>query len=181
MKFTLVRHDTQDFWSQGFATRLKTERIPNRRDSDYFYAYENPEWKPLSWYEQMSRFVYRCLYFMAGPKFVCSILGIVPEAFQLHIKIKVPLCNHFAINWYTQIVLGYDVSQLVSRRTLQVFLGMAISVFVVVLKFKFCRELTSKPSFRNCSEIKICWAWSKLWIWDEHFLKKRMWIFWIHC
>ena len=54
-----------------------SQRIPNPKDPDYFYPYENPEWKPASLDNQIFNFIYRCLYFMTGPKFVVPTLGIV--------------------------------------------------------------------------------------------------------
>ena len=61
-----------------FRWSLKTfERIPNRRDQDYFYSYKNDEFKQILWYRQLFNFISRCLYFMTGPKFVVPILGIV--------------------------------------------------------------------------------------------------------
>ena len=51
------------------------ERIPHRKDSDYFYSYENLYWRPTPRFY----FVYRFLYFITGPKFVVPILGIVQE------------------------------------------------------------------------------------------------------
>ena len=57
---------------------LKTnERIPNRKDSDYFDSYENLYWRPTPWYKRIFNFIYRFLYFITGPKFVVPILGFV--------------------------------------------------------------------------------------------------------
>ena len=57
---------------------LKTlERIPNRRDEDYFHLYANAEFKQISWYRRLFTFISRCLYFITGPKFVVPILGMV--------------------------------------------------------------------------------------------------------
>ena len=64
------------------------ERIPNRKDSDYFVCYENPDWKPTSWYNRIFNFIYRVFYFITGPKFVVPILGNVPENFNHHIYVK---------------------------------------------------------------------------------------------
>ena len=62
----------------GVPSALKTpERIPNRRDEDYFYLYEHAEFKPISWYRRLFSFISRCLYFITGPKFVVPILGMV--------------------------------------------------------------------------------------------------------
>ena len=60
---------------------LKTpiERIPDRRDHDYFYCYKNLDWRPIPSYKRFLNFVAKCLYFMTGPKFVVPILGIVPK------------------------------------------------------------------------------------------------------
>ena len=55
------------------------ERIPNRRDQDYFYSYKNAEFTKIPWYKKLFHFIFRCLYFMTGPKFVVPILGIVRE------------------------------------------------------------------------------------------------------
>ena len=53
------------------------ERIPNRKDSDYFDSYENLYWRPTPWYNQIFNWIYRFLYFITGPKFVVPILGFV--------------------------------------------------------------------------------------------------------
>ena len=59
---------------------IKTlERIPNRREQDYFYSYKNAEFAKIPWYQQLFNFISRCLYFMTGPKFVVPILGIVQQ------------------------------------------------------------------------------------------------------
>ena len=59
---------------------IKTlERIPNRREQDYFYPYKNAEFQQIPWYQQLFNFISRSLYFMTGPKFVVPILGIVLE------------------------------------------------------------------------------------------------------
>ena len=59
---------------------MKTlERIPNRRDQDYFYLYENPQFQQIAWYQELFNFIFRCLYSMTGPKFVVPILGNVQE------------------------------------------------------------------------------------------------------
>ena len=55
------------------------ERIPNRRDEDYFYVYKNTELKQISWCQQLLNFISRCLYIMTGPKFIVPILGIVQK------------------------------------------------------------------------------------------------------
>ena len=53
------------------------ERIPNRRDEDYFHLYANAEFKQISWYRRLLNLISRCLYFITGPKFVVPILGMV--------------------------------------------------------------------------------------------------------
>ena len=53
------------------------ERIPNRKDSDYFDSYENLNWRPAPWYNRIFNFIYRFLYFITGPRFVVPILGNV--------------------------------------------------------------------------------------------------------
>ena len=59
---------------------LKTlERIPNQRDEEYFYSYKNAEFTSIPWYQRLFNFIFRCLYFMTGPKFVIPILGIVQK------------------------------------------------------------------------------------------------------
>ena len=59
---------------------IKTlERIPNRREQDYFYPYNNAEFAETPWYQQLFNFISQCLYFMTGPKFVVPILGIVQQ------------------------------------------------------------------------------------------------------
>ena len=54
-------------------------RIPNPRDQDYFYSYENAEFTKIAWYQQLFNFISRCLYFITGPKVVVPILGLVRE------------------------------------------------------------------------------------------------------
>ena len=56
---------------------IEPERIPNRRDQDYFDLYEIAQLKQTLWYQQLFNFIPRCLYFMTGPKFVVPILGNV--------------------------------------------------------------------------------------------------------
>lgn len=58
---------------------IEAEEIPNPRDPDYFYLYQNPTFKESRWYSQLFNHIHRCLYFMTGPKFVVPILGIVQE------------------------------------------------------------------------------------------------------
>ena len=59
---------------------IKTlERIPNRREQDYFYSYKNAEFAKIPWYQQLFNFLSQRLYFMTGPKFVVPILGIVQQ------------------------------------------------------------------------------------------------------
>ena len=58
---------------------IEPERIPNRRDEEYFYSYKNAEFAETPWYQQLFNFISRCLYFMTGPKFVVPILGIVQQ------------------------------------------------------------------------------------------------------
>ena len=57
-------------------------RFPNRKDSDYFSAYENLNWSPTPWYNRISHSIYQILYFTTGPKFVVPILGIVIKTFK---------------------------------------------------------------------------------------------------
>ena len=51
------------------------ESIPIQRDSDYYDLYENPSWKPVLWYHRLLNSIYRCLYFISGPKFIVLITG----------------------------------------------------------------------------------------------------------
>ena len=60
------------------------KRIQNRRDPDYFNLYENDDWRPSPWYQKLFHFIYRILYFMTGPKFVVSVLGIVQFKAGIH-------------------------------------------------------------------------------------------------
>ena len=64
------------------------ERIPNRRDEEYFYSYKNADFTPIPWYKQLFNFISRCLYFMTGPKFVVPILGIVPDKENSRFRVK---------------------------------------------------------------------------------------------
>ena len=67
--------------------KIPIERIPNRRDQDYFYEYKNVELEQISWYQQLLNFISRCLYFMTGPKFIVPILGIVKKSKAFKIQI----------------------------------------------------------------------------------------------
>ena len=74
---------------------IEPERIPNRRDQDYFDLYEIAQLKQTLWYQQLFNFISRCLYFMTGPKFVVPILGNVLDKvnslisyFLVYIRIK---------------------------------------------------------------------------------------------
>ena len=55
------------------------ERIPNRKDSDYYDSYENLSWEPTPWYKKILNFMNQFLYFISGPKFVVLISGLVQE------------------------------------------------------------------------------------------------------
>ena len=56
---------------------IEPERIPNRRDQDYFYLYETDQLKQTLWYQQLFNLICRFLYWTTGPKFVVPTLGIV--------------------------------------------------------------------------------------------------------
>ena len=59
--------------------KTQNERIPNRKDSDYFDLYENLDWRPTPWYKRILNFIYRFFYFITGPKFIVPILGFVQK------------------------------------------------------------------------------------------------------
>ena len=50
-------------------------RTPNRHDMDYFDEYENPSLEEIPFYQQLLTRLYRCLYFLSGPKFLVPFTG----------------------------------------------------------------------------------------------------------
>ena len=82
------------FFTPKYPHPIKTlDRIPNRREQDYFYSYKNSDFIETPWYQQLFNFISRCLYFMTGPKFVVPILGIVQqkENSRFHLKERSPV------------------------------------------------------------------------------------------
>ena len=50
-------------------------RTPNRRDPDYFDAYENPSLDQIPFYQSLLTRLYQCFYFLSGPKFLVPFIG----------------------------------------------------------------------------------------------------------
>lgn len=45
-------------------------------DSDDYDIYENPKWKPKTWYQRLLNQLFKILYCLTGPKFIVPIIGI---------------------------------------------------------------------------------------------------------
>ena len=57
--------------------------------------YENLFWKPTSWYMHLWNRIKRFLYFLTGPKFICSIFGIVSlSVFIMIALLKFKFCSN---------------------------------------------------------------------------------------
>ena len=54
----------------------RQQRSQTKRTSIY-NEYENALWRPTPWYVQLWNRIWRFLYFLTGPRFVCSLLGIL--------------------------------------------------------------------------------------------------------
>ena len=86
----------QKFWTCAKLSNLVkilslitwSERIPNRKDSDYFDLYENFIWKATPWYKRFFNFIYRFIYFIIGPKFIVPILGCVVKRSYSYLKLS---------------------------------------------------------------------------------------------
>ena len=62
-------------------------RTPNRRDPDYFDAYENPSLDQIPFYQSLLTRLYQCFYFLSGPKFLVPFIGKCSK-FEIDIAIK---------------------------------------------------------------------------------------------
>ena len=73
----LFETDTSSQFSDG---AYRQQRSQSRRTSIY-NVYENALWKPTPWYMQLWKRINQFLYFLTGPKFICSIFGIFSLSF----------------------------------------------------------------------------------------------------
>ena len=104
------------------------ERIPNRRDSDYFDSYQNPDWEPTPFYQKL---MYRCLYFLSGPKFLVPFIGSRSETSRQ--------------TSYQHTVYFFPKHSLLFER----WTGCFTIAFVLTMKFKICNEVSSLSMFRE--------------------------------
>lgn len=58
--------------------RESLELISKNRlqNSDYFDSYENPQWKPETRFQKLKNYLWRFVFFISGPKFILSTLGL---------------------------------------------------------------------------------------------------------
>ena len=63
-------------------------RIPNRRDQDYFDEYDNPSFEQIPLNQKVLAYMYRCLYFLSGPKFLVPFIGKCSKFYRRILLIK---------------------------------------------------------------------------------------------
>ena len=83
-----------DTSSQFSDCTYRQQRSQSRRTSIY-NVYENALWKPTPWYMQLWKRLKQFLYFLTGPKFICSIFGIFSLSFIVLLAIlKFKVCSN---------------------------------------------------------------------------------------
>ena len=72
-----------------------TYRQQRRSRTSIYNVYENALWKPTPWYMQLWKRIKLFLYFLTGPKFICSIFGIFSLSFiVLLAMLKFKFCSN---------------------------------------------------------------------------------------
>ena len=70
-------------------------RQQRRSRTSIYNVYENALWKPTPWYMQLWKRIKLFLYFLTGPKFICSIFGIFSLSFiVLLAMLKFKFCSN---------------------------------------------------------------------------------------
>ena len=60
-----------------------------------YNEYENVLWRPTPWYVQLWNRIWRFLYFLTGPKFICSMLGILSlSVLIMMVLLKFKFCSN---------------------------------------------------------------------------------------
>ena len=92
-----------------FKIATQGERIPDRKDDDYFDLYENPNWQPLSTSQKNLKKINRCVYALTSPQIVVSVLGIVREKACKDFTIYIPITRRIEHHQYFFCLLAVDL------------------------------------------------------------------------
>ena len=115
-----------------FKIETQTERIPDRKDDDYFDLYENPNWQPLSTSQKSLKRINRCVYALTSPKIVLSVLGIVRERACKEFTICITVARRVEHYQYFFCLLAVDLFLLLNIIFVKVFQQIASSGLVQI-------------------------------------------------